>query len=453
MCCGRQRPAGTFAINLFFASRTAYLACCRRPLAPRIGDLPGYFLSTAAPSSHSASLSSRDQRSNIVRLTVAQALAGANSAVVYATAAIVGHMLSPNKALATLPISLFVVGMAACILPTGAIARRHGRRAAFLVGTGCGVLVGLLAMVAILLSSFWLFCGAMVFGGAYAAVVLSLRFAAADGVEAAMRPRALSFVMGGGVVAGVIGPQLVTATMYLWPAHLFAATFLAQAFVAALSALVLAGVRLPMPTAAEVAGGRPLATIAHQPRFVTAVICGAVSYMLMNFLMTAAPLAMKLCGHSQESSNLGLQWHVIAMYAPSFFTGRLITRYGAGAVVAAGLVLTGLSAAVGLTGIDVAHFWLTLVLLGIGWNFGFVGASALVLECHRPEEKTRVQSFNDFIVFGTMAVGSFASGGLLAAYDWNTVLWVSFVPLLVAVVALLWSAARRQAVPASASLS
>jgi MFS family permease len=389
---------------------------------------------TAATSSSETApeLSQREQRGNILRLTVAQALAGANAVVVYATGAIVGDMLAPDKTLATLPISIFVVGMAACILPTGAIARRYGRRASFLAGTGCGALVGLLAAAAVVLGSFWLFCLATFFGGAYAAVVLSFRFAAADGVSAGLRARALSFVMGGGVVAGVVGPQLVTHTMYLWPPHMFAATYLVQAAVAAVSALVLLGVRLPMPTAAEVAQGRPLATIARQPRFITAVVCGAVSYMLMNFLMTAAPLAMHLCGHTQENANLGLQWHVIAMYAPSFFTGRLISRYGAGRIVTAGLLLTGISAAVGLTGIDVAHFWATLVLLGVGWNFGFVGASALVLECHRPEEKTRVQSLNDFIVFGTMAVGSFASGGLLAAYDWDTVLWVSFAPLLLA---------------------
>ena len=407
-------------------------------------------MSTAKPAffqEPAPELSPRDQRGNIARLTIAQALAGANSVVVYATGSIVGDMLAPNKTLATLPISIFVVGMAACILPSGAIARRHGRRAAFLAGTGCGVLVGLLAAAAMVLGSFWLFCLATFFGGAYAAVVLSFRFAAADGVSPSRRARALSFVMGGGVVAGVIGPQLVTYTMYLWPPHLFAATFVVQAVVAALSAVVLLGVRLPMPTPAEVANGRPLKVIARQPLFVTAVICGAVSYMLMNFLMTAAPLAMHLCGHSQENANLGLQWHVIAMYAPSFFTGRLINRFGAGRIVAAGLLFTGVAAAVGLLGIDVAHFWLTLVLLGVGWNFGFVGASALVLECHRPEEKTRVQSLNDFIVFGTMAVGSFASGGILAAYDWDTVLWVSFMPLVLAIAAL-GMAARQGGRPA-----
>jgi predicted MFS family arabinose efflux permease len=231
--------------------------------------------------------------------------------------------------------------------------------------------------------------------------------------------------------------------MDLWQPYQFAATFLAQAAVAALSALVLLGVRVPMPTAAEVAGGRPLGAIVRQPRFITAVICGVLSYTIMNFIMTAAPLAMRLCGLSQESSNLGLQWHIIAMFGPSFFTGRLIARFGAPSVMAAGLALTAASAATGLMGVDVTHFWLTLILLGLGWNFGFVGASALVLECHRPEERTRVQSLNDFIVFGTMALGSFASGGLLTTYGWNTVLWVSFFPLAVAVAALVTAASFR----------
>ncbi len=380
---------------------------------------------------------------DVWKLAIAQALAGANSAVVYATGAIVGSMLAPSQALATLPISIFVVGMAACTLPAGAIARRHGRRAAFLTGTGCGVLTGLLAALAVVLGSFWLFCLGTFFGGAYAAVVLSFRFAAADCVPAARRPRALSAVMAGGVFAGIIGPQLVTYTMDLWQPYLFAATFLAQAAVAAVSALVLLGVRVPMPTAAEVAGGRPLGAIMRQPRFITAVICGIVSYTLMNFIMTAAPLAMRLCGLSQEASNLGLQWHIIAMYAPGFFTGRLITRFGAPRVVTAGLTLTAVSAAIGLMGVDVMHFWLTLILLGLGWNFGFVGASALVLECHRPEERTRAQSLNDFLVFGTMAVGSFSSGSLLTAYGWDTVLWVSFLPLAVAAAALVVTASSR----------
>ncbi|PNQ94726.1 MFS transporter [Azospirillum argentinense] len=382
---------------------------------------------------------------NVLRLATAQALAGANAVVVYATGAIVGNTLAPSPALATLPLSVFVVGMAVCTIPAGAIARRHGRRAAFLAGTGCGVLVGLLSALAVILGSFWLFCAAMIPGGAYAAVVLSFRFAATDCVEPERRPRAMSAVMAGGVFAGVIGPQLVTVTMDVWPPHLFLVTFFAQAAVAALSALVLVGVRLPMPTAAKAAGGRPLGVIARQPRFVTAVLCGVVSYLLMNFIMTAAPLAMRLCGLSQEVSNLGLQWHVIAMYAPSFVTGRLVERFGPSRIVFAGLGLIAASAAVGLGGIDVVSFWVSLILLGVGWNFGFLGASALVLECHRPEEKTQVQSLNDFIVFGTMAVGSFASGGLLAAFGWDSVLWVSFIPLAAAIAALAVTASSRAA--------
>lgn len=388
------------------------------------------------------------QRGNIWRLSLAQALAGANSVVFYATGAIVGNSFAPTPVLATLPISIFVVGMAMCILPAGAIARRHGRRSAFLAGTGAGVLTGLLATVAVVMGWFWLFCLAAFLGGGYAAVVLSFRFAAADGVAPSRRARALSLVMAGGVAAGIVGPQLVTSTMELWPPHLFAATFLAQAVVAALAAIILLGVRLPGPTAAELAGGRPLAVIARQPRFVGAVICGVVSYTLMNFLMTAAPLAMHLCGHPQESANLGLQWHVIAMYGPSFFTGNLISRFGAVRVAASGLMLTGLSVAVGLGGIDVMHFWGFLILLGVGWNFGFLGGSALVLECHRPEEKTRVQSLNDFVVFGLMAFGSFTSGGVLAAYGWSAVLWVSLVPLALAGLALAVALNRKAPVPA-----
>lgn len=385
------------------------------------------------------------QRGNIWRLAIAQALAGANSVVFYATGGIVGNTFAPTPLLATLPISIFVVGMAVCILPAGAIARRYGRQAAFMAGAGAGVLTGVLATAAVLLGGFWLFCLAAFLGGGYAAVVLSFRFAAADGVAPSRRARALSLVMAGGVAAGVVGPQLVTWTMDWWPPHLFAATFLAQSAVAVLAALILLGVRLPKPTAAEIAGGRPLAVIARQPRFVVAVICGVVSYTLMNFLMTAAPLAMHLCGHPQESANLGLQWHVIAMYAPSFFTGNLIARFGAMRMAAAGLLLTGLAAAVGLAGVDVMHFWWALILLGVGWNFGFLGASAMVLECHRSEEKTRVQSLNDFIVFGLMALGSFTSGGVLSAYGWSTVLWVSFVPLALAGLALAVVMNRRPA--------
>jgi predicted MFS family arabinose efflux permease len=376
------------------------------------------------------------ERGNVVRLAIAQALAGANATIVYATGAVVGNTLAPDKALATLPITIFVIGMAACTLPAGAVAQRYGRRASFLMGTACGVLVGLIAALAVLIGSFWLFCAATFFGGAYAAVVLSFRFAAAEGVPAERRPRAISAVMAGGVFAGVLGPQLVTYTMDLWPPYLFVVTYLAQAAVAVICAGVLVGVRLPVPKRGDATTGRPLAEIARQPRFVAAVVAGVISYLIMNLIMTSAPLAMHLCGLSQNSANLGLQWHVIAMYAPSFVTGRIISHFGAPRVVIAGLILTAFSAAAGLAGMSVGHFWLALILLGLGWNFGFIGASTMVVECHRPEERNKVQSLNDFLVFGLMVVGSFASGGLLNHYGWEMVCWVALPPLLIAAVTL-----------------
>lgn len=383
-------------------------------------------------------LSERDQRNNIWRLTLAQALAGANAVIIFATGAIVGNDLAPSKLLATLPISIFVVGMALCTIPSGMISERYGRRTTFMAGTFAGVLTGLLAMCAMFINSFWLFCFATFLGGAYAAVVLTFRFAATDGVAPERKAQALSYVMAGGIAAGIVGPQLVNGTMHLWSEHLYAASFFFQAVISAIAAIILFGVRLPKPNTQMVNAGRPLSIIIKQPQFIAAAMSGAITYMLMNFLMTAAPLAMHIHGHSHTSANLGLQWHVVAMYAPSFFTGHLIKRFGSMGITLAGLLITGISAAVGLQGIDVAHFWWMLILLGIGWNFGFLGASAWVLECHTPDEKNRVQSLNDFIVFGLMALGSFSSGGILSFYGWDAVLWVSFIPLAISLLALAW---------------
>ncbi|MGH8330479.1 MAG: MFS transporter, partial [Pseudomonas sp.] len=324
-------------------------------------------------------------------MTLAQALSGANSVVVYATGAIIGNMLAPRPSLATLPISVFVIGMALATLPIGHIGRRFGRKTAFVIGNVCGVIVGLLAAYALYVSSFTLFCVAMLFGGSYAAVVLTFRFAAAECVEPDARPRALSTVLAGGVAAGVLGPQLVSTTMDLTP-HTYALTYVVAAVVAVLSGCVLLGVRFQPQTVKTGAppSGR-IADVVRQPRFIVAMICGVVSYMMMNFMMTSAPLAMDLCGIARVHSNTGIEMHVIAMYAPSFFTGRLIGRFGAPLIIQCGLLLIGMAALVGMTGMSINHFWLALVLLGIGWNFGFLGASALVLSCHAPEDGPRVQ--------------------------------------------------------------
>jgi MFS family permease len=385
-------------------------------------------------------------RSNVIRLAAAQALTGANSAVIFATGSIVGATLAPDVSFATVPISVYVVGLAFGTLPTGAISRRHGRRAAFMIGTGCGVLTGLLAAFAILRGSFVLFCCATFLGGVYGAVSQSYRFAAADGASAAYRPKAVSWVMAGGVFAGVLGPQLVQWTMDIWPPYLFAFSFATQAAVALIAMAVVAGVDAPKPAAADLGGGRPLFEIARQPRFVAAAICGVVSYSMMNLVMTSAPLAMKMCGLGLSDSNFGIQWHIVAMYGPSFFTGALIARFGAPRIVAIGLALEATAATIGLSGVTAPHFWVLLVVLGVGWNFGFIGASALVLETHRPRERNKVQAFNDFLVFGVMALGSFSSGQLLANYGWSAVNLVVFPPVLLGLAVLgLAAFARRRA--------
>src|ERR1700761_5294317 len=384
-------------------------------------------------------------RANVLRLAAAQALTGANSAVIFATGSIVGASLAPDISLATVPLSMYVVGLAAGTLPTGAISRAYGRRVAFLIGTGCGVLTGLLGAFAILHASFPLFCCATFLGGLYGAVSQSYRFAAADGASAAYRPKAVSWVMAGGVFAGVLGPQLVQWTMDIWPPYLFAFSFVVQAIVAVVAMIVLSGIDAPKPAAADLHGGRPLREIVRQPRFIAAALCGIVAYPMMNLVMTSAPLAMKMCGLSLSDSNFGIQWHIVAMYGPSFFTGFLISRFGAARIVALGLLLEAGAAAVGLSGVTAMHFWATLVILGIGWNFSLVGASALVLETHRPQERNKVQAFNDFLVFGMMAVGSFSSGQLLANYGWSAVNLVVYPPVMLGLaVLMLASFARRR---------
>ncbi|HWF64224.1 MAG TPA: MFS transporter [Rhizomicrobium sp.] len=371
------------------------------------------------------------------RLMAAQALAGANSTVVYATGAVIGEAIAPNPELATLPISVLVVGMASSTLPAGMIAERYGRRTVFLLGNGFGMAAGLLGALAITMSSFVLFCVATFLAGVYAAVVLTFRFAAAECVPEPLRPRALATVLAGGVAAGVVGGQLVNFTMGLVPTHMFVGTYIASAVAALLSAAVLAGIRLPPMRKADGDRGRTLGEIITQPIFVSAAVCGIISYLLMNFLMTSAPLAMHLHGHQQSAADQVIQWHVVAMYAPSFFTGRLITRYGAGPITGIGLAVIALAAVFGLTGTTIFHFTAALVFLGLGWNFGFTGASAMVLKTHAPEERARVQSLNDFLVFGSVAIGSFLSGDILMRYGWEVVCGLAIPPVLAALAALL----------------
>jgi predicted MFS family arabinose efflux permease len=378
-------------------------------------------------------------RKNVLLLSGAQALAGANSAVIMTTGAIVGSILAPRLDLATLPVSFYVVGTALGTLPAGMIARKWGRNAAFTAGTACGVIVGLLAALAIYLGSFALFCLATFIGGFYQAVGQTFRFAAADQASPDFRPKAVSWVMAGGVFAAILGPQLVNITMELWAPYLFMASFFVQALVSLVCMALLSQVRIPHVHIDVAHRGRPLVEIIRQPRFIIAVFGATTAYALMNMLMTSAPLAMKLCGLSLSDATWGIQWHIVAMFLPSFWTGDLIRKFGAARIVATGLMLIALAGLVGLSGVTNWHFWIGLVLLGLGWNFGFVGGSAMVLETHRPEERSRVQSFNDFLIFGTMAIASFSSGQILANWGWDYLNWIVFPPVALTLILIAFS--------------
>jgi MFS family permease len=395
-----------------------------------------------------AATGDRLAKRNALVLAAGQALAGANNTVIVATGSILGVMLAPDKSLATVPISAMVLGTWAGTLPLGFLAKRYGRRTAYTSGTVCGALAGLAGYVAIMQASFWLFLVAAFLGGLYAASHMSYRFGAADTASAEFRPKAVSWVMAGGLFAAILGPQLVIFTKDLTPPYLFAASYIGQGLFAVVAGIfIVLFFRAPSFVQDSAAGrGRPLAEIVRNPRFVVSVVCGVASYALMNLMMTSAPLAMFDCGHSVTDAALGIQWHVLAMYGPSFFTGSLILRFGVAPVTAVGLIILGLAAVVGLSGLTVGHFWLALILLGVGWNFSFIGATTMLTDCYRPNERNKVQAFNDFLIFGSMAVGSFASGTMLAHYGWYLVNIVMFPVVAVAGAMLLWLTLRERAV-------
>lgn len=379
-------------------------------------------------------------RRNAVVLACAQALGGANPAIIVSLGGIVGSQLVADKAFATVPVSLMQLGIACGVIPAAFLMRRLGRRSGYLIGAFIGAIAAGIAAAGAGGRLFWLFCLGTFLCGLYGAFVQSYRFAAADTASETFRPRAISWVMIGGLAAGVIGPQSVYWTRDLTPAAPFAASFLAQGGLALLAVVVVSLLRAPPPARIAAGGGRPLPEIMRQPKFIASVIAALVSYGLMSFVMTAAPLAMVGCGHSIGDAALGIQWHVLAMFGPSFVTGRLIARFGKETITLTGLGLTALAAVVGLSGLSVAHFWIVLILLGIGWNFGFIGATALVTDCYRPEERVKVQAANDFLVFGSVAIASFSAGGLLSHGGWDSVNWLVFPPVVIAGALVLWQA-------------
>ncbi|WP_107989171.1 MFS transporter [Breoghania corrubedonensis] len=385
-------------------------------------------------------------RRNALLLAVAQSVGGATASIVVALGGLAGHeLLGSDKSFATLPVTFFVLGTACGTLPAGYIMRHLGRRNAYMGAAVLGGLGGLLACLGIIQASFvTLLIGTMGCGIA-GAFVQSYRFAAADTASDAFRPKAISWVMAGGLIAGIVGPQTVIATKDMLAPIMFAGSFAAIAVLNTIGFCLVFFVRIPKPTAEERAvSGRPILTIIRQERFIVAVACGIGSYALMSFVMTATPLAMIACGHTQTDAALAIQWHVLAMYIPSFFTGSLIARFGKSRIVALGLTLLVGCGIVALSGVAVEDFWFALILLGLGWNFGFIGATSMVTDTYRPEERTKVQATNDFLVFGFVAMASFASGNVLNDYGWQTINWMLFPVVAFCLALLVWLAIRER---------
>ena len=378
-----------------------------------------------------AAADEREARRTAVILAVTQAIVGSAAPISFSVGALAGdYLLGPDKSLATAPVTGFTLGVALGALPAAALIRMLGHRIGFMAGavvTGAG---GAFATAAMLRGSFWLFALALLVVGIGSAFVQQLRFAAADNAPPEFKARAISFVLAGGIVTAILGPQIVIFTRELLAPVMFAGSFAAIVGLAVAGVMVLS--LLPASahdaTSGEIGAkpARPLGEIIATPRFAAGLACAVGSYALMSFVMTGAPLAMVGCGFSPDVAALGISWHVMAMFAPSFFTGRLIHRFGAVRIIAAGLILLGCCAIVALSGIALWQFWTALVLLGLGWNFSFIGATAMVAESYTVAEKSKVQGFHDFILFGSVAFASLMSGAVYNGYGWNMLNWTIF---------------------------
>ncbi|MBK6980085.1 MAG: MFS transporter [Betaproteobacteria bacterium] len=387
-------------------------------------------------------------RRNIFLLACCQALLFTNNVTLIALNGLAGFALADNKVLATLPVTGYVVGAALATFPASLWMKRVGRRNGFLTGTAFGIAGGAIATLGIYLSSFWTLVAGTLVLGAYNAFGQYYRFAAADASPLPWKAKAISLVMAGGLVGGIIGPEMSKVTRDLVQPT-FLASYASLIGFCLVTMAILAGLRIPDPKGDEAHGAsRPLKEIMAQPVFVVAVVVGALGYGVMNLLMTSTPLAMGFCGHPYAAAASVISAHVIAMFGPSFFTGSLIQRFGVLNVMLAGVAAMFACVAIALSGQLVTHFWWSLVLLGVGWNFMYVGGTTLLTEAYRPAEKAKTQGANEILVFCTTATSSFTSGVLVNAAGWNTLNYVALPFLVIAGSAAVWLALRRRAAPA-----
>ena len=389
---------------------------------------------------------------NLLLLTLCQGLFLTNSVTFMAINGLVGLSLAPSPWMATLPLTGYVAGGALC---AGLVARHQrawGRRRAFQAGTLMAIASSALSAYAASTQQFWLLVVATLLAGYYNANAGLYRFAATELAAPRYKERAISWVLAGGIIGAVAGPNLASATRDALPVA-FAGAYAALAGVALLALVLLSFIRfppLPLPSAAR--PGRPLREIARQPVFIVAVLGCALGYGVMNLLMAATPIAMAQCAHPFKSTALVLEWHVLGMFVPSFFTGALIRRFGCLAVMASGVLLNVVCIAVALSGVELMNFIVAMIALGVGWNFLFIGGTTLFTEAYRPEEKTSAQAAMDTVIFTTMALTSFSSGALVTTGGWTWLNLGSMVPVLLAAAALAWLALLRRGVQNRASI-
>lgn len=385
---------------------------------------------------------------NVWLLFCCQALSNASMIGQVTMGALIGHSLAENKALATLPMALLMTAVMAASIPAGVVFARLGRKPGFAIGACCALAGTLTFAAGVWQGDFLLYCLGAIPAGFGFGIAQHYRFAAAEVATTEYRPRAIALVMAGGIVAAVFGPELVKHTKDAFAPFLFLGTYLVLAWLPVVTLILLSVAELPpAPPRPKVA--TPVAEILARPAFVAAAVSGLVAYGTMNLVMTSTPVEMMLCGFDVAAGATVIQLHAVAMFAPGFVTGRLIQRYGVRRIIVAGAVLTAGCTAVAVAGESFAHFSVALVLLGLGWNFMFVGATTLLSTAHRPEERVRAQAANDFIVFGTVACTAFLSGAVHTLAGWQALNLALLPPLAVALGLLAWQ--RRQgARPAAA---